>query len=116
VLSGLREGETVVASSQFLLDSEASLAGLQPRRDAPASAAAPALYQGRGRVEQITPTSVTLSHGAIPTLQGPAMTMKFRLVDPALARGVKRGDDVEFAFDQPPDGPTVRRLTPARPQ
>ena len=31
ILAGLNEGEKVVASGQFLIDSEASLAGLQPR-------------------------------------------------------------------------------------
>jgi membrane fusion protein, copper/silver efflux system len=31
VLAGLAEGEPVVASGQFLIDSEASLAGVQPR-------------------------------------------------------------------------------------
>jgi Cu(I)/Ag(I) efflux system membrane fusion protein len=41
------------------------------------------------------------------------MTMTFKLADPALAQGVKVGDRVAFAFDQPPAGPTVRRLSKA---
>jgi Cu(I)/Ag(I) efflux system membrane fusion protein len=73
VLSGLAEGEKVVASGQFLLDSEASLAGLEPRRSAPVApapdkAGSARLYQGRGRVEQVTPAAVTLSHGPIPAV------------------------------------------------
>jgi membrane fusion protein, copper/silver efflux system len=115
VLAGLSEGEKVVASGQFLLDSEASLSGVQARRlnapPAPAKAA-PALYETRGRVEQITPTSVTLSHEPVPAIGWPAMTMQFRLADPALAKGVKVGDRVAFGFDRPAAGPTVRRLTP----
>ena len=39
ILAGLREGERVVASGQFLLDSEASLAGL-PTRPIPGSSGA----------------------------------------------------------------------------
>ena len=113
VLAGLSEGEKVVASGQFLLDSEASLSGLQARpiSGAKPAAAQPALYESRGRVEQITPNSVTLSHEAVPGSGWPAMTMQFRLTDPALAKGIKAGDRVAFAFDQPPAGPTVRRMT-----
>ncbi|MDB5417501.1 MAG: efflux transporter periplasmic adaptor subunit [Phenylobacterium sp.] len=114
VLAGLSEGDKVVASGQFLLDSEASLSGLQARpiSEAKPAAATPALNETRGRVEQITPTSVTLSHEPVPAIGWPAMTMTFRLADPALAKGIKAGDRVAFAFDQPPAGPTVRRMTP----
>lgn len=133
VLAGLAEGERVVASGQFLIDSEASLANLQPRAidampmappapspptAAPAHAAhtappapAPALHETTGRVESISPSSVTLSHQAVPDIGWPAMTMTFRLVDPQLAKGVKVGDRVAFGFDQPAEGPTVRRMT-----
>jgi Cu(I)/Ag(I) efflux system membrane fusion protein len=121
VLAGLSEGEKVVASGEFLIDSEASLSGVQARPIAaspPAPVAAPAaapvnLFQGVGRIEQIKPDSVTLSHGPIPAAGWPAMTMTFRLADPALARGLKVGDRVAFAFDEPAAGPTVRRMGPA---
>jgi Cu(I)/Ag(I) efflux system membrane fusion protein len=115
VLAGLSEGEKVVVSGQFLLDSEASLSGLRARSisETKPAVATPALYETRGRVEQITPTSVTLSHEPVPAIGWPAMTMTFRLADPALAKGIKAGDRVAFGFDQPPAGPTVRRMTPA---
>jgi Cu(I)/Ag(I) efflux system membrane fusion protein len=119
VLAGLSEGEKVVASGQFLLDSEASLSGVQARPlgsgGAVAAKPAPSLYESRGRVEKVTPNSVTLSHEPVPAIGWPAMTMTFQLADPALARGVKVGDRVAFAFDQPPAGPTVRRITRAAP-
>lgn len=116
VLAGLSDGEKVVASGQFLLDSEASLSGVQAR---PVSTAGPpaakgaALHESVGRIEQISPASVTLSHEAVPAIQWPAMTMTFRLADPALARGMKAGARVGFAFEQTPNGPVVRRMTPA---
>jgi Cu(I)/Ag(I) efflux system membrane fusion protein len=106
----------VVASGQVLIDSEASLSGIQPRTIAsptPTPSKAPALYESIGRVEQISPASVTLSHGPVPAIGWPAMTMTFRLADPALAQGVKVGDRVTFGFDQPPAGPTVRRMNKA---
>lgn len=116
VLAGLAEGEKVVASGQFLLDSEASLSGVQARPVAGAkpvaAAATAALHQGVGRVEQMSPGSITLSHEPVPTIKWPAMTMTFRLADPALTRGVKVGERVGFAFEQTPNGPVVRRVTP----
>ena len=39
---------------------------------------------------------VTLKHDAITELEMPAMTMVFRMVDPAKLEGLKEGDKVEF--------------------
>jgi Cu(I)/Ag(I) efflux system membrane fusion protein len=119
ILAGLSAGEKVVASGQFLIDSEASLSGIQARpvasRPAPmtSTAKAPALYESVGRVEQISPAAVTLSHQPVPAIGWPAMTMTFKLADPALAQGIKVGDRVAFGFDQPPAGPTMRRMSKA---
>jgi membrane fusion protein, copper/silver efflux system len=116
VLAGLSEGEKVVASGELLIDSEANLSGVQARpisAAAPATAATASLYRGVGRIEQIKPDSVTISHGPIPAVNWPAMTMTFRLADPALARGLRAGDRVVFAFDAPAAGPTIRRIAPA---
>ncbi len=54
---------------------------------------------------------MTLSHGPVPALKWPAMTMTFTLADPPLARGFKVGDRVSFAFDQAGGVPTIRRMT-----
>jgi Cu(I)/Ag(I) efflux system membrane fusion protein len=81
-----------------------------PATPPPAAAAAePALAEATGRVEQVTQGSITLSHDSVPAVGWPAMTMAFR-ADPRLLRGLKPGDQVSFAFDQPPTGPTVRRI------
>ncbi len=118
ILAGLDEGRKVVASGQFLLDSEASLAGIQARplgvsSPAATAAAAPTLYETRGRVEALVGDQITFSHGPVLALGWPAMTMTFKLEPPALAKGVKVGDRVAFGFEQRPDGPVVRRLAPA---
>lgn len=113
ILAGLAEGEKVVSSGQFLLDSEASLSGVRARPigGAPAPVAAqPALYEAIGRIQTIDAKGMTLNHGPVPALRWPAMTMTFRLGNPALARGFKVGDRVRFGFDQPPEGPTLRRI------
>ena len=117
ILAGLSEGEKIVASGQFLIDSEASLSGIQARPiggSAPATSAKPTskttLYETVGKIEQITANSVTLSHKPVPAIGWPAMTMTFQLPDPKVVRGLKGGDRVRFGFDRPPAGPTVRRM------
>lgn len=114
ILAGLAEGEKVVALGQFLIDSEASLSGVEAR---PISGRAPApaptksaRYETIGRIERIEAGSITLSHEPVPALKWPAMTMTFRLGEPGLARGYKVGDRVRFGFDQPPEGPTIRSI------
>lgn len=120
ILAGLSEGEKIVASGQFLIDSEASLSGIQARPINTARSTAVAkptatvsLHETVGTIEQITAQSVTLSHEAVPAISWPAMTMTFQLGNPALTRGFKVGDRVRFGFDQPPTGPTVRRMAKA---
>ncbi|HEX7886052.1 MAG TPA: efflux RND transporter periplasmic adaptor subunit [Phenylobacterium sp.] len=116
VLAGLSDGEKVVASSQFLLDSEASLSGVQARpvtTATPPKSQAAALYDSVGRIEQISPTSVTLSHQSVPAIGWPAMTMTFKLAAPPLVQGLKVGDQVAFSFEQAASGPTVRRMSKA---
>jgi Cu(I)/Ag(I) efflux system membrane fusion protein len=118
VLAGLSEGQKVVASGQFLIDSEASLVGLQVRPLSGASAVAPAapapaLNQTRGVIEALSGDQITVSHEPVPAIGWPAMTMTFKLDPPTLARGFKVGDHIAFGFEQKPDGPVVRRLTGA---
>jgi len=116
ILAGLREGERVVASGQFLFDSEASLSGVTARPIAPAgetaaTVSAPATYRTSGRVQSIAGRSITLAHGAVPALQWPAMTMTFALAEPVRLEGVAVGSQVEFAFDMVGGKPTIRSLT-----
>ena len=117
ILAGLSEGEKVIASGQFLIDSEASLSGVEARPIgggvSPAAGkpvATAALYETVGKIEQIAANSVTLSHEPVPAIGWPAMTMTFQLPDPKIARSLKTGDRVRFGFDRPPAGPTVRRM------
>ena len=115
ILAGLASGEKIVASGQFLIDSEASLSGIDARPIAGTSAAAPSkqsqgAYQSTGRIESLTGDRITLNHEPVPALKWPAMTMTFKLSPPSLARGFKKGDRVRFGFDQIADGPVVRTL------
>lgn len=121
VLAGLAAGEEVVTSGQFLLDSEASLAGIDVRAidevpstgdasdagDAQDEADGPRTYEASGTIERITTRSVTLRHGPVPALDWPAMTMAFASEGPAQLRGLKRGDRVAFVFVQASTGPRI---------
>jgi Cu(I)/Ag(I) efflux system membrane fusion protein len=120
VLAGLDEGDQVVASGQFLIDSEASLSGLDarplPAATPPSRAAPAALNETRGRVEALAGDQITLSHAAVPAIGWPAMTMTFTLDPPSLAKGLKVGDRVDFGFEQRPSGAVIQRLVKAHAQ
>ncbi|MDP3748313.1 MAG: efflux RND transporter periplasmic adaptor subunit [Phenylobacterium sp.] len=115
ILAGLNEGQKIVASGQFLIDSEASLAGVKARPLAAGASAAPAkaasaLYESRGRIEALSAGSITLSHEPVAAIGWPAMTMTFKLDPQTLAKNRKVGDQVAFGFEHRADGPVVRRL------
>lgn len=117
ILAGVAEGERVVASGQFLIDSEASLSGVQARPIASIGAAAAAqapptgVHRTTGRVEALAPGAVTLSHPPIPSLGWPAMTMAFALRDAARPRGLAVGDRVSLEFEMKNGTATGRRLS-----
>ena len=110
IRKGLRAGQKVVASGQFLVDSEANLKGAVARMGtAPATGheghdATPALHRGEGRVEAIARDEITFSHGPIPTMKWPAMTMSFGMQPGVLRPGIKVGDTVRFEFTASHDG------------
>jgi Cu(I)/Ag(I) efflux system membrane fusion protein len=98
VRTGLAEGQRVVTSGQFLIDSEASLKSTLSRLEAVTSATAPGTYRSEGRVERIGKDELTLSHEPIPALKWPSMTMGFRNPPAGLPSGLKVGDRVRFEF------------------
>ncbi len=101
IRKGLERGMRVVASGQFLIDSEASLKSTGTRMsDAPAMET----HQGQGRVEKIGPTGVTISHDPIPSMQMGAMTMEFQSAKVKVPDGVKEGGAVTFEFIQNKQG------------
>lgn len=119
ILEGLEPGAEVVVSGQFLIDSEASLTGVMERlnANAPPPGAAPQPAAGRGTVRSIDGErrTVAIAHGPIPALNWPAMTMTFAVREPAMLRGLARGDRVEFAVRPQPEGGTyvVERIAKA---
>jgi Cu(I)/Ag(I) efflux system membrane fusion protein len=101
VKRGLQAGQRVVVSSQFLIDSEASLKGVESRLNVepkPDSANTAPRHQSEAKVESIGRDAVTLSHSPIASLKWGAMTMDFKLPPRGLPRGLGVGDKVSFEF------------------
>lgn len=123
VLGGLREGDTVVASGQFLIDSEASLKSVLPRlgggmgASATATASAPVAasqtYETTGKVEKVTTADITFSHQPVPALGWGAMTMTFNKPVPNAFPDVKSGQTVHFVFKQTDDGYQLTKVEPS---
>jgi Cu(I)/Ag(I) efflux system membrane fusion protein len=107
IRKGLKAGDRLVVSGQFLIDSEASLRSTLQRLSTTeeSSPAAQPLHRGTGTVRRVEPATgrVELEHGPIPTLKWPSMTMGFALADPKQASGLKSGDAVEFELGGEPN-------------
>jgi Cu(I)/Ag(I) efflux system membrane fusion protein len=126
VKRGLQAGQRVVVSSQFLIDSEASLKGVEARLNSvPASGATPSSasatsapkHVGEGKVESLSKDAMTLSHGPIPTMKWGPMTMDFKLPTGGAPRNVQNGDRVTFEFFMDKDDlPQLTRVTPMAPE
>lgn len=106
IKSGLTEGQQIVASGQFLIDSEASLKGITAKA---APAAAP-LHESEGRIVALEEKEVTLAHGQFKTLSMPGMTMPFTLATPEVAKGLKVGDRVRIGVRETDSGLVVEQL------
>lgn len=98
---GLQLGQRVVVSSQFLIDSEASLKGVEARLNVeppPTVANTAPRHTGTAKIEAIGRDTMTLSHGPIASLKWGAMTMDFKLPKGGAPRGLEAGDRIDFEF------------------
>lgn len=77
----------------------------------PPEATTAAIYSATGSVTSVSDQDVTISHGPVPDLQWPAMTMTFRAPSANLLSGVAPGDRVSFAFREADDGYVLTSLT-----
>ncbi|WP_304638956.1 efflux RND transporter periplasmic adaptor subunit [Pseudomonas sp.] len=107
VLAGLEQGQRVVASAQFLLDSEANLRGLLARAldesdsEALHSATAVLIYQDED--------GLMLEHERFETLGMDGMTMQFEVADGVDTSHLQDGDHLRVWVRQDADGlPVVR--------
>jgi Cu(I)/Ag(I) efflux system membrane fusion protein len=119
IKQGLVKGEEVVVSGQFLIDSESSLkAGFQRLTTDATSTMSKAASKAEvvisvGVINSVDNSRLNISHEPITSVGWPAMTMDFRLEDPALAGGIKPGDFVQFEFTEEQGSYVIHKVTPA---
>ena len=111
VLEGLEAGQKVVASGQFLLDSEASLRGLTAQGlEEPATSTEPALHEAEGTIVSLEDGMVGLSHGPFKTLNMPGMTMSFPVADQSLLTKLQTGDHVRVGARESEEGLVIEHI------
>ncbi|MEO6017871.1 MAG: efflux RND transporter periplasmic adaptor subunit [Polaromonas sp.] len=115
IRSGLQAGQRVVVSSQFLIDSEASLKGVEARLNGDTSSQL-VKHKGEAKVIAIDKDSALLAHGELPTAGMGAMTMEFKAPANGMPGNIAKGDRVQFEFVMPKDGDlTLTSITPTAP-
>ncbi|MCK9285468.1 MAG: efflux RND transporter periplasmic adaptor subunit [Rhodocyclaceae bacterium] len=123
VIEGVKDGEPVVVTANFLIDAESNLkaavggfghashgGGAAAAQAAPAAAVgsesregakpASADHRGEGKLDAIDlkAGTVTITHGPVATLKWPGMTMDFTLANSGLIGNLKPGASIEFTF------------------
>jgi len=131
IVRGVEPGTRLVASGQFLIDSEASLRGTLQRMNAeapvlaqadphaghgaPKAATGAVRHRATGVVRAISGNDVFIEHGAIPTAGMGAMTMGFKAPPSGVPKDVKVGVRVDFEFVIAPSGQfEAQSIVPAK--
>lgn len=126
IVKGLNGNEEVVTSSQFLLDSEASIKAslnrmsepktemdmaMDMQKDKPVSR----MVTGKGVLRELMPDErkINMSHDPIPELGWPDMTMDFRLDEGVSLEGLKPGQAIEFDMVEKDDAYIIESIRPA---
>lgn len=98
VLSGIREGDKIVVSAQFLIDSESSIDSDFKRMMPPEEM--PDIAWTNGTVEDIyaDESIVVINHQPVPEWEWPAMEMEFVYAETLNAADFERNDAVRFSM------------------
>ncbi len=81
-----------------------------------AKSAVPAAEMADGEVKKVDKDAgkLTIKHGPLANLDMPAMTMVFRVKDPAMLNQVKVGDKVKFVADKVNGAYIVMKIEPLK--
>ena len=118
ILDGLAEGDQVVVSAQFLIDSEASLQASLRRMTEPGEATEASVSEviwAEGLVNSVAtdPPTLNLSHEPIPELGWPTMTMAFAVADDVDLAAVAPGQSLRFALTEGANGHVITAIDTA---
>lgn len=101
VLYGLKEGDRVVTSAQFLIDSESNMTASLTRLHQDTSHEIDLKeYQAMGVIKKINKQkhSLTLDHEAIPAIEMPAMNMEIQVDKQLDISHLSEGTSIHFIF------------------
>ena len=121
IVAGIEEGDRVVTSAQFLIDSEASLAGSVRRLESVPETTAQRLAENvfaSGKVEAVDRQRrrLRVAHGPIEALAWPSMIMEFDVDREVRLDGIEAGQDIRFALRQEHAGHWVVSEVGGRPE
>jgi Cu(I)/Ag(I) efflux system protein CusF len=106
----------IIAAALWLLVATASSflapASADPTANLVAQAAKSAVPMTQGEIRKVDKNAgkLTIKHGPLTNLEMPAMTMVFRVKDPAMLDKVKEGDKVKFIASREKGEITVIQL------
>ena len=103
VLEGVKEGDDVVVAANFLIDAESNLKAAIGSFGSAQDGQKPAggvSHKAVGTIEEIDSKtgSASISHGPVPSLNWPEMTMEFVFANDALFKGLQPGAEISFEF------------------
>ena len=103
VKRGLREGDSVVVSANFLLDSEANLRAALAALKGGSNTnpePVPVVHEAVGTLDEVDARAGTLliTHEPVKSLNWPTMTMEFVPANSAVAQAVRPGEAIRFEF------------------
>ena len=116
VLEGVKAGEPVVVSANFLIDAESNLkaavsgfghsahTGAAPKEGDQTQLTKPSVdgnsHRAQGTVDSVDAKAetVNINHGPVASLKWPAMTMEFKVANASLLKDLKPGASVAVEF------------------
>jgi Cu(I)/Ag(I) efflux system membrane fusion protein len=114
IMDGLREGDDVVTSGQFLIDSEASLKASILRLSDASSKLEPGdeVVMGTGVLRQLMPeqNKLNMAHDPIEALGWPSMVMDFDVGPDVSLQGLQPDDPVMFQLEKSDDGYRIKSI------
>jgi len=117
ILSGLEEGQDIVVSGQFLIDSEASLSASFRRMGEPEVPQEPEAHEmekaqiddaisakGEVKAVMLDERKINLTHEPIPAIGWPTMTMDFAVTGDVDLAALQVGDSIHFGLVKNAEG------------
>jgi Cu(I)/Ag(I) efflux system membrane fusion protein len=106
IRSGIAEGESIVTSGQFLIDSESNIESALMRMDEDAAVELPNRVHIGAIVREtdLSSLKITLQHEPVPEWSWPAMTMSFDVADRAVIENLGEGQSVDVVVEKLADG------------